>query len=154
MGDKRSPKLTCFKAFIYMREAVNEIRMHFHNFEVKFESTMHIKSCKHWETALDTDIVSCISTSSDTSSNQPKPFRRVRLQPPTLRTGVRGRQFNRQRGKCSWLLKFSLFQTIFSTFFLWGPYMKYYFIWLHLLVRHWVIQRPCPNFQCATLRAL
>uniref|UniRef100_A0A452J057 Nucleoprotein TPR n=1 Tax=Gopherus agassizii TaxID=38772 RepID=A0A452J057_9SAUR len=41
------------------------------------------------------------SSSADTSSNQPKPFRRVRLQPPTLRTGVRGRQFNRQRGK--WL---------------------------------------------------
>uniref|UniRef100_A0A672UKA4 Nucleoprotein TPR n=1 Tax=Strigops habroptila TaxID=2489341 RepID=A0A672UKA4_STRHB len=38
------------------------------------------------------------SSSADTSSNQPKPFRRVRLQPPTLRTGVRGRQFNRQRG--------------------------------------------------------
>ncbi|XP_007481029.2 nucleoprotein TPR isoform X2 [Monodelphis domestica] len=34
----------------------------------------------------------------NTSSNQPKPFRRVRLQPQTLRTGVRGRQFNRQRG--------------------------------------------------------
>ncbi|XP_053106845.1 nucleoprotein TPR isoform X3 [Hemicordylus capensis] len=38
------------------------------------------------------------SSSADTSSNHPKPFRRVRLQPPTLRTGVRGRQFNRQRG--------------------------------------------------------
>ncbi|KFZ65713.1 Nucleoprotein TPR, partial [Antrostomus carolinensis] len=38
------------------------------------------------------------SSSADTSTNQPKPFRRVRLQPPTLRTGVRGRQFNRQRG--------------------------------------------------------
>ncbi|KAM7106097.1 nucleoprotein TPR isoform 4-T4 [Ciconia maguari] len=38
------------------------------------------------------------SSSADTSSNQPKPFRRVRLQPPALRTGVRGRQFNRQRG--------------------------------------------------------
>ena len=34
---------------------------------------------------------------SDTSSSQPKPFRRVRLQ-TTLRQGVRGRQFNRQRG--------------------------------------------------------
>ncbi|XP_078012574.1 nucleoprotein TPR isoform X4 [Phascolarctos cinereus] len=34
----------------------------------------------------------------NTSSSQPKPFRRVRLQPQTLRTGVRGRQFNRQRG--------------------------------------------------------
>ncbi|XP_051854727.1 nucleoprotein TPR isoform X2 [Antechinus flavipes] len=39
------------------------------------------------------------SSSADTSSSQPKPFRRVRLQPQTLRTGVRGRQFNRQRGK-------------------------------------------------------
>ncbi|XP_044531711.1 nucleoprotein TPR isoform X3 [Gracilinanus agilis] len=38
------------------------------------------------------------SSSADTSSSQPKPFRRVRLQPQTLRTGVRGRQFNRQRG--------------------------------------------------------
>ncbi|XP_071421910.1 nucleoprotein TPR isoform X2 [Pithys albifrons albifrons] len=38
------------------------------------------------------------SSSADTSSNQPKSLRRVRLQPPTLRTGVRGRQFNRQRG--------------------------------------------------------
>ncbi|XP_065601621.1 nucleoprotein TPR isoform X4 [Cyrtonyx montezumae] len=38
------------------------------------------------------------SSSADTSSNQLKLFRRVRLQPPTLRTGVRGRQFNRQRG--------------------------------------------------------
>ncbi|XP_048338451.1 nucleoprotein TPR isoform X1 [Sphaerodactylus townsendi] len=38
------------------------------------------------------------SSSADTSSNHPKTFRRVRLQPPTLRTGVRGRQFNRQRG--------------------------------------------------------
>ncbi|KAJ6657396.1 hypothetical protein lerEdw1_002563 [Lerista edwardsae] len=38
------------------------------------------------------------SSSADTSSNHPKPFRRVRLQPPALRTGVRGRQFNRQRG--------------------------------------------------------
>ncbi|XP_054835296.1 nucleoprotein TPR isoform X2 [Eublepharis macularius] len=38
------------------------------------------------------------SSSADTSSSHPKPFRRVRLQPPTLRTGVRGRQFNRQRG--------------------------------------------------------
>uniref|UniRef100_A0A7M4F817 Nucleoprotein TPR n=1 Tax=Crocodylus porosus TaxID=8502 RepID=A0A7M4F817_CROPO len=38
------------------------------------------------------------SSSADTSSHQPKPFRRVRLQPPTLRTGVRGRHFNRQRG--------------------------------------------------------
>nr|XP_056701605.1 nucleoprotein TPR [Euleptes europaea] len=38
------------------------------------------------------------SSSADTSSNHPKPFRRVRLQPPTLRTGIRGRQFNRQRG--------------------------------------------------------
>ncbi|XP_012584378.1 PREDICTED: nucleoprotein TPR [Condylura cristata] len=37
------------------------------------------------------------SSSVDTSSNQPKPFRRVRLQ-TTLRQGVRGRQFNRQRG--------------------------------------------------------
>ncbi|XP_053247402.1 nucleoprotein TPR isoform X2 [Podarcis raffonei] len=35
------------------------------------------------------------SSSADTSSNHPKPFRRVRLQPTTLRTG---RQFNRQRG--------------------------------------------------------
>ncbi|XP_039929440.1 nucleoprotein TPR isoform X2 [Hirundo rustica] len=40
------------------------------------------------------------SSSADTSSTQPKSLRRVRLQPPTLRTGVRGRQFNRQRGKC------------------------------------------------------
>ncbi|XP_064283845.1 nucleoprotein TPR isoform X3 [Passer domesticus] len=38
------------------------------------------------------------SSSADTSSTQPKSLRRVRLQPPTLRTGVRGRQFNRQRG--------------------------------------------------------
>uniref|UniRef100_A0A8C5SFS3 Translocated promoter region, nuclear basket protein n=1 Tax=Laticauda laticaudata TaxID=8630 RepID=A0A8C5SFS3_LATLA len=38
------------------------------------------------------------SSSADTSSNHPKPFRRVRLQPPTLRAGVRGRQFNRHRG--------------------------------------------------------
>ncbi|EPY80554.1 translocated promoter region (to activated MET oncogene)-like protein [Camelus ferus] len=38
------------------------------------------------------------SSSVDTSSSQPKPFRRVRLQ-TTLRQGVRGRQFNRQRGK-------------------------------------------------------
>ncbi|XP_068930529.1 nucleoprotein TPR isoform X1 [Petaurus breviceps papuanus] len=38
------------------------------------------------------------SSSADTCSSQPKPFRRVRLQPQTLRTGVRGRQFNRQRG--------------------------------------------------------
>ncbi|OXB72510.1 UNVERIFIED_CONTAM: hypothetical protein H355_016379 [Colinus virginianus] len=38
------------------------------------------------------------SSSADTSSNQLKLFRRVRLQPPTLRSGVRGRQFNRQRG--------------------------------------------------------
>ncbi|XP_007667180.1 nucleoprotein TPR isoform X1 [Ornithorhynchus anatinus] len=38
------------------------------------------------------------SSSADTSTSQPKPFRRVRLQPQTLRTGVRGRQFNRQRG--------------------------------------------------------
>lgn len=37
------------------------------------------------------------SSSVDTSSSQPKPFRRVRLQ-TTLRQGVRGRQFNRQRG--------------------------------------------------------
>ncbi|XP_007167035.2 nucleoprotein TPR isoform X3 [Balaenoptera acutorostrata] len=37
------------------------------------------------------------SSSADTSSSQPKPFRRVRLQ-TTLRQGVRGRQFNRQRG--------------------------------------------------------
>ncbi|KAI1236570.1 hypothetical protein IHE44_0014823 [Lamprotornis superbus] len=37
------------------------------------------------------------SSSADTSSTQPKSLRRVRLQPPTLRTGVRGRQFNRQR---------------------------------------------------------
>ncbi|KAM6219193.1 nucleoprotein TPR isoform 2-T2 [Rhynchocyon petersi] len=37
------------------------------------------------------------SSSVDTSSNQPKPFRRVRLQ-TTLRQGVRGRHFNRQRG--------------------------------------------------------
>ncbi|OBS59324.1 hypothetical protein A6R68_09552, partial [Neotoma lepida] len=37
------------------------------------------------------------SSSVDTSSSQPKPFRRVRLQ-TTLRPGVRGRQFNRQRG--------------------------------------------------------
>uniref|UniRef100_A0A8C9FKG8 Nucleoprotein TPR n=1 Tax=Pavo cristatus TaxID=9049 RepID=A0A8C9FKG8_PAVCR len=41
------------------------------------------------------------SSSADTSSNQLKLFRRVRLQPPTLRTGVRGRQFNRQRGNVS-----------------------------------------------------
>uniref|UniRef100_A0A670YV32 Nucleoprotein TPR n=1 Tax=Pseudonaja textilis TaxID=8673 RepID=A0A670YV32_PSETE len=39
------------------------------------------------------------SSSADTSSNHPKPFRRVRLQPPTLRAGVRGRQFNRHRGE-------------------------------------------------------
>ncbi|XP_063154494.1 nucleoprotein TPR [Candoia aspera] len=38
------------------------------------------------------------SSSADTSSNHPKPFRRVKLQPPTLRAGVRGRQFNRHRG--------------------------------------------------------
>ncbi|NXA49130.1 TPR protein, partial [Nothocercus julius] len=38
------------------------------------------------------------SSSADTSTNQPKTIRRVRLQPPTLRTSVRGRQFNRQRG--------------------------------------------------------
>ncbi|XP_030061272.1 nucleoprotein TPR isoform X2 [Microcaecilia unicolor] len=38
------------------------------------------------------------SSSADTSSNQPKPFRRVRLQPQTVRTGVRGRPFTRQRG--------------------------------------------------------
>ncbi|KAM4722857.1 nucleoprotein TPR [Rhinophrynus dorsalis] len=38
------------------------------------------------------------SSSADTSSRQPKPFRRVRLQPQSTRTGVRGRQFNRQRG--------------------------------------------------------
>ncbi|XP_062990920.1 nucleoprotein TPR isoform X2 [Elgaria multicarinata webbii] len=38
------------------------------------------------------------SSSADTSSNHPKPFRRVRLQPPTSRTVVRGRQFNKQRG--------------------------------------------------------
>ncbi|KAK7825218.1 hypothetical protein U0070_009707 [Myodes glareolus] len=38
------------------------------------------------------------SSSVDTSSSQPKPFRRVRLQ-TTLRQGVRGRQFNRQRGE-------------------------------------------------------
>ncbi|XP_069088104.1 nucleoprotein TPR isoform X2 [Pleurodeles waltl] len=38
------------------------------------------------------------SSSGDASSNHPKPFRRVRLQPQTLRTGIRGRQFNRQRG--------------------------------------------------------
>ncbi|XP_007951334.1 nucleoprotein TPR [Orycteropus afer afer] len=37
------------------------------------------------------------SSSVDTSSSQPKPFRRVRLQ-TTLRQGVRGRHFNRQRG--------------------------------------------------------
>ncbi|XP_055962594.1 nucleoprotein TPR [Sorex fumeus] len=37
------------------------------------------------------------SSSVDASSSQPKPFRRVRLQ-TTLRPGVRGRQFNRQRG--------------------------------------------------------
>ncbi|XP_066117446.1 nucleoprotein TPR isoform X1 [Saccopteryx bilineata] len=37
------------------------------------------------------------SSSVDTSSSQPKPFRRVRLQ-TTLRQGIRGRQFNRQRG--------------------------------------------------------
>ncbi|XP_054976552.1 nucleoprotein TPR isoform X2 [Sorex araneus] len=36
------------------------------------------------------------SSSVDPSSSQPKPFRRVRLQ-TTLRPGVRGRQFNRQR---------------------------------------------------------
>ncbi|XP_078498755.1 nucleoprotein TPR isoform X2 [Lissotriton helveticus] len=35
---------------------------------------------------------------ADPISNHPKPFRRVRLQPQTLRTGIRGRQFNRQRG--------------------------------------------------------
>ncbi|XP_053549834.1 LOW QUALITY PROTEIN: nucleoprotein TPR [Bombina bombina] len=38
------------------------------------------------------------SSSADTSSSHPKPFRRVRLQPQTARTGVRGRQFTRQRG--------------------------------------------------------
>ncbi|XP_069497476.1 nucleoprotein TPR isoform X2 [Ambystoma mexicanum] len=38
------------------------------------------------------------SSSGDASSHPPKPFRRVRLQPQTLRTGIRGRQFNRQRG--------------------------------------------------------
>ncbi|KAM8929908.1 nucleoprotein TPR isoform 2-T2 [Pelodytes ibericus] len=38
------------------------------------------------------------SSSADTSSSQSKPFRRVRLHPQTARTGVRGRQFNRQRG--------------------------------------------------------
>ncbi|KAM5239085.1 nucleoprotein TPR [Ctenodactylus gundi] len=37
------------------------------------------------------------SSSVDTSSSQPKPFRRVRLQ-TALRQGVRSRQFNRQRG--------------------------------------------------------
>ncbi|XP_029474625.1 nucleoprotein TPR-like [Rhinatrema bivittatum] len=38
------------------------------------------------------------SSSADTSSNQPKPFRRVRLQPQTIRTSIRGRPFTRQRG--------------------------------------------------------
>nr|XP_033817183.1 nucleoprotein TPR isoform X1 [Geotrypetes seraphini] len=38
------------------------------------------------------------SSSADTSSNRPKPFRRVRLQPQTVRTGIRGRPFTRQRG--------------------------------------------------------
>lgn len=38
------------------------------------------------------------SSSADTSTNQSKPLRRVRLHPQTGRPGVRGRQFNRQRG--------------------------------------------------------
>ncbi|KAM3915332.1 nucleoprotein TPR [Leptodactylus fuscus] len=38
------------------------------------------------------------SSSADTSTNQSKPLRRVRLHPQTGRPGVRGRQFTRQRG--------------------------------------------------------
>ncbi|XP_063796301.1 nucleoprotein TPR [Pseudophryne corroboree] len=38
------------------------------------------------------------SSSADTSSSQTKPLRRVRLHPQGGRPGVRGRQFNRQRG--------------------------------------------------------
>lgn len=38
------------------------------------------------------------SSSADTSTNQSKPLRRVRLHPQTGRPAVRGRQFNRQRG--------------------------------------------------------
>ncbi|XP_015725346.1 nucleoprotein TPR isoform X2 [Coturnix japonica] len=64
------------------------------------------------------------SSSADTSSNQLKLFRRVRLQPPTLRTGVRGRQFNRQRGKCSQL--FFPIELVFNTLFLQRLYMSYF----------------------------
>lgn len=62
------------------------------------------------ENLAGTATLSALSLPTDTSSTQPKSLRRVRLQPPTLRTGVRGRQFNRQRGKCSRLLTASLLQ--------------------------------------------
>lgn len=65
-----------------------------------------------------TGTLSALPLPTDTSSTQPKSLRRVRLQPPTLRTGVRGRQFNRQRGKCSWLLPASLLQTQLQPFLL------------------------------------
>lgn len=71
------------------------------------------------ENLAGTATLSALALPTDTSSTQPKSLRRVRLQPPTLRTGVRGRQFNRQRGKCSW--KHSS-----SPFLLWAPPLKLY----------------------------
>uniref|UniRef100_A0A8C5Q972 Nucleoprotein TPR n=1 Tax=Leptobrachium leishanense TaxID=445787 RepID=A0A8C5Q972_9ANUR len=69
------------------------------------ESTIDIESQQDEEAAQapESDLPSTSqdppsSSSADTSSSQPKPFRRVRLQPQTTRTGVRGRQFTRQRG--------------------------------------------------------
>ncbi|XP_064416030.1 translocated promoter region b, nuclear basket protein isoform X2 [Latimeria chalumnae] len=74
---------------------------------ISSEAALEIEGQLEEETAQPSDEADLPSTSqdppssssaADTSSSQAKSFRRVRLQPQTVRTSVRGRQINRQRG--------------------------------------------------------